>query len=132
MGKCTNCGGPIDDKGKCRVCGVDNFKINLSEDGCQVLTKIPDEVAFMQTKYFDRKAENLNALNYNLDEHCTDCKEYDKENHRCPRWNRVIRTTMNDEINAELDSIVNELNENPPVTISAVIELIKRHKRGEW
>ena len=28
------------------------------------------------------------------DEWCTDCKEYDKEKHCCPRWNRVIRTTL--------------------------------------
>ena len=36
------------------------------------------------------------------DEWCTDCKEYDNERHCCPRWNRVIRETM-DEIrkNAE-------------------------------
>lgn len=31
-----------------------------------------------------------------LDEWCTDCKEYDQEKHSCPRWNRVIRETLND------------------------------------
>jgi hypothetical protein len=31
---------------------------------------------------------------YNLDEWCTDCKEYDTENHRCPRWNKMIRRTI--------------------------------------
>ena len=31
-----------------------------------------------------------------FDEWCTDCKEYDKERHRCPRWNRVIRETLKD------------------------------------
>lgn len=36
---------------------------------------------------------------YRLDEWCTDCKEYDKEKHHCPRWNKVIRTTL-DEFNA--------------------------------
>lgn len=30
------------------------------------------------------------------DEWCTDCKEYDQERHCCPRWNRVIRQTMQD------------------------------------
>lgn len=30
------------------------------------------------------------------DEWCTDCKEYDQEKHCCPRWNRVIRTTLQD------------------------------------
>ena len=28
------------------------------------------------------------------DEWCTDCKEYDHEHHSCPRWNRVIRQTV--------------------------------------
>lgn len=31
-----------------------------------------------------------------LDEWCTDCKEYDQERHCCPRWNRVIRNTLKD------------------------------------
>lgn len=31
-----------------------------------------------------------------LDEWCTDCKEYNKEKHCCPRWNRVIRETLKD------------------------------------
>lgn len=144
MKKCTNCGGPLDDNGKCKICGVANFRVDLSEDGCQVLTKVPDEVAFMQTKglaymqvkglndYYLRKAEILHALNNDIDEHCTDCKEYDQENHRCPRWNRVIRTTMNDEINAELDAIIDELNHNPSFTINDIIKMVYEHKRGEW
>ena len=37
---------------------------------------------------------------YNPDEWCTDCKEYDTENNRCPRWNKMIRRT---------------LEENPPI-----------------
>jgi hypothetical protein len=27
-------------------------------------------------------------------EWCHDCKEYDKENHSCPRWSKVIRNTV--------------------------------------
>lgn len=30
------------------------------------------------------------------DEWCTDCREYDKEKHCCPRFNKVIRTAMED------------------------------------
>ena len=40
--------------------------------------------------------ECLNSLpsaQPDLDEWCTDCKEYDQEKHCCPRWNRVIRKT---------------------------------------
>ena len=31
---------------------------------------------------------------YDCDEWCRDCKEYDTEKHNCPRWNRVIRSTI--------------------------------------
>lgn len=31
---------------------------------------------------------------YRFDEWCTECKEYDKERHCCPRFNHVIRTTL--------------------------------------
>lgn len=33
---------------------------------------------------------------YAVDEWCHDCKEYDTEKHCCPRFNRVIRTTLNE------------------------------------
>ena len=31
---------------------------------------------------------------HNFDEWCEDCKEYDQEKNCCPRFNRVIRTAM--------------------------------------
>lgn len=36
-----------------------------------------------------------------LDEWCTDCKEYDKERHRCPRFNRVILEILTELRNKE-------------------------------
>lgn len=45
---------------------------------------------FWQMKWLPQQREPK------LDEWCTDCKEYDKERHSCPRWNRVIRETLND------------------------------------
>ena len=33
---------------------------------------------------------------YKLGEWCEDCKEYDKERHCCPRFNRVIRTALSE------------------------------------
>ena len=33
---------------------------------------------------------------YRLDEFCEDCKEYDHDKHCCPRFNRVIRQTLNE------------------------------------
>ena len=40
--------------------------------------------------------EALPPAQPNLDEWCTDCKEYNTERHSCPRWNRVIRQTVDD------------------------------------
>ncbi len=31
-----------------------------------------------------------------FDEWCTDCKEYDADNHCCPRFNNVIREALNE------------------------------------
>jgi hypothetical protein len=42
--------------------------------------------------------ENIPAVEpwdlYDCDEWCRDCKEYDTERHNCPRWNSVIRRTL--------------------------------------
>lgn len=32
----------------------------------------------------------------NYDEWCTDCKEYNQKRHCCPRWNKVIKQTVED------------------------------------
>lgn len=40
--------------------------------------------------------QGLQTAQPELDEWCTDCKEYDAERHSCPRWNRVIRETLNE------------------------------------
>ena len=37
---------------------------------------------------------NLPSAQPDLDEWCTDCKEYDSERHCCPRYNRVIREAV--------------------------------------
>lgn len=42
---------------------------------------------------------------YRMDEWCTDCKEYDNERHCCPRFNHVIRTTLQ-EVQAEQPEII--------------------------
>ena len=39
------------------------------------------------------RIQRLPSAQPDLDEWCTDCKEYDHEKHCCPRWNRVIRKT---------------------------------------
>lgn len=40
--------------------------------------------------------EALPSAQPDTDEWCTDCKEYDRERHCCPRWTRVIRETLKD------------------------------------
>ena len=56
-----------------------------------VLSIIPND------GYWDKQVEEavkrLPSAQTDLDEWCTDCKEYDQEKHCCPRWNRVIRKT---------------------------------------
>ena len=47
-------------------------------------------------KYTQMVSDRIKALpsaQSDLDEWCTDCKEYNQEKHCCPRWNRVIRET---------------------------------------
>lgn len=39
---------------------------------------------------------DLPSAQPDLNEWCMDCKEYDKERHLCPRFNRVIRETLKD------------------------------------
>ena len=45
-----------------------------------------------------------------LDEWCTDCKEYDQERHCCPRFNRVIRKTV-EEIKCPQPEIIRCMDE---------------------
>lgn len=40
--------------------------------------------------------EDAPSAQPDLNEWCTDCKEYDKETHHCPRFNRVIREALKD------------------------------------
>lgn len=37
---------------------------------------------------------DLPSAQPDIDEWCIDCKEYDQQKHCCPRWNRVIRETV--------------------------------------
>lgn len=42
----------------------------------------------------DMPAADVVEVRHYLSEWCTDCKEYDKERHCCPRFNRVIKETV--------------------------------------
>ena len=43
---------------------------------------------------FIRVLDDIPSAKPDMDEWCTECKEYDKEKHCCPRWNKVIRKTV--------------------------------------
>lgn len=45
----------------------------------------------------------------NADEWCHSCKEYDHEKNCCPRFNKVIRQTMNDKVDSVLGKIKAEM-----------------------
>lgn len=49
--------------------------------------------------------QRLPSVHPELDEWCTDCKEYDHEKHCCPRYNRVIREALG-EIQSERKSVI--------------------------
>ncbi len=45
---------------------------------------------------FGKAIEALRRQDQALNEWCTDCKEYDHEKHCCPRFNRVIKSALED------------------------------------
>lgn len=55
--------------------------------------EIQKEISKVYDKLNDIPAVETWEL-YNPDEWCRDCKEYDTEKHNCPRWNRVIHKTL--------------------------------------
>ena len=49
--------------------------------------------------------DDLPSAQPELNEWCHDCKEYDKDRHCCPRFNRVIQQTV-EEIKAEQPELI--------------------------
>ena len=84
--------------------------IDALDVGAEVLRRVLDEadvVGAERAKYewglglIESYIADVNDLpsaqsEPHYDEWCDDCKEYDKERHCCPRWNRVIRQTLKD------------------------------------
>ena len=83
---------------------------NLAEVGTDLISRrraidaVTDELDIIDHVpqwVFDRLEKRLKQLppaqtEQHHDEWCTDCKEYDKERHCCPRWNKVIRQALAD------------------------------------
>lgn len=53
-------------------------------------------------EYYTKGEGNSISMNGKY-EWCSDCKEYDSEHHCCPRWNSVIRSTVEDLYNLKGD-----------------------------
>lgn len=61
----------------------------------RLLNAVPSE-EFATKAMLISGVKALPSAQPDLDEWCRDCKEYDQERHSCPRWNRVIRQTVED------------------------------------
>jgi hypothetical protein len=77
---------------------------------------------------------------------CTDCKEYDQENHCCHRWSKVIRDTVEemkqesviDKIRAEIEEYksrqlalaigVEDLEEGKQIALEYVLAILDKYK----
>lgn len=71
----------------------------ICEDGTWLESQGCTEITMAERK--QRDADILSDLpsaqpEHRFDEWCTDCKEYDHERHCCPRFNAVIRRTIED------------------------------------
>lgn len=62
MKQCPNCNGPLDDKGKCIVCGT-STKLDLSDEDGVVLNKIPEELSKVITPAPSESENILRTLN---------------------------------------------------------------------
>ena len=74
-------------------------------------------------------------------EWCTNCKEYDHEKHCCPRWTKVIRNTLDGNINAVLEDIraeIEQLHHHPKLdfinndeVVEMALAIIDKYREGE-
>ena len=67
----------------------------------EVLIKLSDAIKTLKSMAVPlvRKlpsAQPERLTDYSFEESCTECPAYDTENHRCPRFNQVIRTVLKD------------------------------------
>ena len=79
----------------------------------------------MVTSVFD-VINSLPSAQPDLDEWCTDCKEYDKERNSCPRWNRVIKETLNDLQEERKTQLSEESTTSDCISRQAAIDEIRK------
>ena len=97
-------------------------------------------------------AQPERLTDYSFEESCTDCPAYDTENHRCPRFNQVIRMALKD-ANLEacedcisrqeaIDALDKRFDNVPMEQTAEILKLRKdlrelpsiqsKQKRGKW
>lgn len=95
----------------------------------------------MPTDLIDR-IKALPTAQPELNEWCHDCKEYDKEHHCCPRWNRVIRTTLEEaqQVRTEMSSAnwiscserLPDMHDEVLVTARGEVSIAWLYADGKW
>lgn len=92
----------------------------------EVLIKLSDAIKTLKSMAVPlvRKlpsAQPERLTDYSFEESCTECPAYDTENHRCPRFNQVIRTALKD---ANLEPCENCISRQ------AAIEIVNRYNKS--
>ena len=83
------------------------YIIDIPEEDAKALTFLLENHACSKA-YFEELISNATPLEEEF-EWCHDCKEYDTEKHCCHRWSKIIRNTLKDNINAVLEDIKAEI-----------------------
>lgn len=90
------------------------------EDVLDILNQIEDAQEngenFLSAARAMVEEQSFDPADYNFNEWCHDCKEYDQERHCCPRFNSVIRKPYKSAEKATTSSTVKSVN---TITISA-------------
>ncbi len=77
-------------------------------------TNVSDSVKSIGGYDSDLLYEDIPEGGYNLNQ-CINCGEYDKENHNCPAFCKVIRTTLKENNIAELEELKDKIWRISPV-----------------
>ena len=100
-----------------------NGEVVLTDDITCILEELP---TISQTDY----------ANYEAFGWCKGCKEYDQEKHCCHRYSSFIRESLQDNINAVLEDIKEEMEKEQdecpyPLDIEHAIAIIEKHISGK-
>lgn len=72
-------------------------------------------------------AQPERLTDYSFEESCTECPAYDTENHRCPRFNQVIRMALKD---ANLETCEDTISRQAAIDVVNSIDNLDAKARG--